>query len=80
MVSDEGLIGITVLGDAANTAARLSSRAGVGEIPASDAACRAAGLATDDLPLHELELEGKSRPVTAFVLGDDPRSPSRRPE
>jgi len=42
--SDEGTVDITVLGDTANTAARLSSNAKQGEILISEAAYTAAGL------------------------------------
>ncbi len=66
--SAEGTVDITVLGDAANTAARLSSSAAVGEILVSDAALAAAGLNGDDLEHRELELKGKSQPVLVHVL------------
>jgi adenylate cyclase len=67
-VGDAGVAtDITVLGDAANTAARLSSSAGAGEILISENAL------TDSLDLAKLEtrlleLKGKSQPVKVFVL------------
>ena len=59
---------ITVLGDAANTAARLSSSARQGEILISDAAVAAAQLPCADLEQRQLELKGKSEPVSVRVL------------
>jgi adenylate cyclase len=67
--SDEGTIDITVLGDAANTAARLSTNAGIGEILVSEPAVKAAGLETNDLVQREIELKGKSGPLTTWVIG-----------
>lgn len=70
MVSSEGTTDITVLGDTANTAARLSSVAKVGEILVSASACEAANLSIDDAYRRELELKGKSEPLTVYVLSD----------
>jgi adenylate cyclase len=61
---------ITVLGDAANTAARLSTMAGAGEILVSQAAWKAAGLPEGTLEERELALKGKEAPVTVYVLTD----------
>lgn len=66
--SDEGTVDITVLGDTANTAARLSSNAKQGEILISEAAYTAAGLPVQDLEQRTLELKGKSEPVTVYIL------------
>ncbi len=66
--SKDGTTDITVLGDAPNTAARLSSTAAVGEILVSDSASTASGLATDDLEKRTLDLKGKTKPVEVFVL------------
>lgn len=66
--SGEGVNDITVLGDTANTAARLSSAAGVGEILISEATCEATGLGSGHLEKRRLELKGKSQPVSVFVL------------
>jgi adenylate cyclase len=66
--SAEGTSDITVLGDAANTAARLASSARQGEILISDAAYRAAGSDFGELEKRNLELKGKSEPVLVHVL------------
>jgi adenylate cyclase len=60
---------ITVLGDAPNTAARLSSNAAAGEILISESAM-IPKLNTDQLETRQLELKGKSHPVTVYVLKD----------
>jgi adenylate cyclase len=69
--SSDGTIDITVLGDAANTAARLSSNARQGEIIISTAAFEAARpdfAALDALQERHLELKGKREPVSVRVL------------
>lgn len=66
--SEEGTADITVLGDTPNTAARLSTSAGQGEILISEAAAVAAGLPIDNLEQRALELKGKSEPVSVYVL------------
>ena len=66
--SQEGTIDITVLGDAPNTAARLSSSAAPGEILVSDAASAAAGLDVGGCEKRVLDLKGKKEPVTAYVI------------
>lgn len=58
---------ITVLGDAANTAARLSSSAKAGEILVSENAM-IAELDSTQLETRLLELKGKSQLVKVFVL------------
>jgi adenylate cyclase len=68
--SDTGTMDITVLGDAANTAARLSSAAGPGEILISEAAARHASLDVSSMERRELTLKGKSESVTVYVLAD----------
>lgn len=70
MGSEEGTVDITVLGDAANTAARLSSSAEEGVILISEAAYAAAGLQLDHLEQRTLKLKGKSEPVSVYVLRD----------
>jgi adenylate cyclase len=66
--SEGGTSDITVLGDAANTAARLASSARQGEILISDAAHSAIGLDLGQLEVRHLELKGKSQPVLVHVL------------
>ena len=66
--SERGTSDITVLGDAANTAARLASSARQGEILISDAAYQAAALDLGELEERRLELKGKSERVLVHVL------------
>jgi adenylate cyclase len=66
--SEQGTTDITVLGDAANIAARLSTNAGVGEILVSDAAYSSAGLDLGKLEKRELELKGKIEPFPVWVI------------
>jgi adenylate cyclase len=58
----------TALGDNVNITARLASQAGSGEALISDATCLAAGLDTGQLEQRQLELKGKSEPVSVRVL------------
>ena len=57
----------TALGDNVNTAARLASEAGSGEVLISAAAFSAAHL-QEDLERRQLELKGKSEPIGVYVL------------
>ncbi len=66
--SSHSMSDITVLGDVANTAARLASQAGIGEILVSEETCRAAGLPLDHCETRQLQLKGRSRPVTVRVI------------
>lgn len=66
--SESGATDITVLGDAANTTARLAGSAGVGEILISEAAYAASGVDLGPLEARELELKGKSARVRVHVL------------
>jgi adenylate cyclase len=68
-VGSEGAVtDVTALGDAVNTAARLASMAGPGEILASEASCKAAELAMDESRQRKLQLKGRSEPVTVRVM------------
>jgi adenylate cyclase len=58
---------ITVLGDAANTAARLASKAGAGEILISESCC-AAGTPQDIGEPFEVELRGRAEPLRVRKL------------
>lgn len=73
--SEAGAVDITVLGDTANTAARLSSSAGIGEILISDVAFQAAGLDAGELEIRQVDLNGKSQPVLVHVL-----TPQEKPQ
>lgn len=65
--SGEGVVDISVLGDAANTTARLAALAATGELLASQAAAEAARLSVAD-DMRRLELKGKQEPVDVWVL------------
>ena len=69
-----------VLGDAANSAARLSGSADQGEVLISEAAYAAAGLENGDLESRSLELKGKSVPMQVHVLTNERplTSPAKR--
>lgn len=66
VLSEDGASDITVLGDAANTAARLASEAERGEILVSAAAAQEAGLQAGSMERRELALKGKSQLTTAY--------------
>ena len=68
--SGEGTSDITVLGDVANTAARLSSQAQVGEILISEFAASFAGFELAGLEQRRLDLKGKSETVPVYVMND----------
>jgi class 3 adenylate cyclase len=57
-----------VLGDAPNTAARMSSSAQAGEILVSESAVAAAGMDVEQMEKRVLELKGKAEPVPVYVL------------
>jgi adenylate cyclase len=59
---------LTALGDVVNTAARLASAAGAGEILVSREAAEAAGLEIGPLEHRSLDLKGKSAPTDVVVL------------
>jgi len=74
--SADGVTDITVLGDVANTTARLSSAAAAGEILVSEEAYWRAEL-SGGWEQRSLELKGKSQPMTVYVL--KPSAPSGHP-
>jgi class 3 adenylate cyclase len=57
-----------VLGDVANTTARLASQAGVGEILVSEETLHAAGLNLDGCESRQLQLKGSKQPVMVQVI------------
>jgi adenylate cyclase len=68
-VGSEGRMSdITVLGDTANTTARLASSALTGEILISDAASSASGMDFGQTERRHLELKGKSHLMSVRVL------------
>jgi adenylate cyclase len=68
MGTAEGLTDISAKGEEVNTAARLASKAGVGEIIVSEQAIQAAGMEREQLEARSLELKGISEPVSVRVL------------
>jgi adenylate cyclase len=68
-VGSEGAVSdVTVLGDAANIAARLASMAAAGEVLISASASNASGMNLDDLERRSLQLKGRSEPVDVQVF------------
>jgi adenylate cyclase len=70
--SPGGMVDITALGDTPNTAARLASNAGPGEILVSRAAYQAAGLEGQAAEQRSLQLKGRSQPVEVYLLHPQP--------
>ncbi|MEJ2304409.1 MAG: adenylate/guanylate cyclase domain-containing protein [Anaerolineales bacterium] len=66
--SDEGMIEITALGDAANVAARLASQAAAGEAILSVSTVQKAGVENSNLEKRTVELKGKSEPLDVWVM------------
>ena len=66
--SEGSVTDVAALGDNVNTTARIASKAGPGEALISDVAYAAAGLDPGDLEQRQLELKGKSEPVSVRVL------------
>ena len=58
MGEENGLINISAIGDDANTAARLASKAAAGEIILSETALQQAGIDGSELESRTLELKG----------------------
>jgi class 3 adenylate cyclase len=78
VVGEPGSRDFTVLGDTANTVARLSSAAAAGEVVLSHATVEQTGIDASSLDHRVLNLKGKSGPFDAWVwrIGDDaPVSP-----
>ncbi len=66
-VGEDDALDFTAVGDTVNTAARLTSAAGPGEILISDAAAAAANLDVAGLEHRELELRGRQKRIGAWV-------------
>ena len=67
-VGHEGVTDFTVLGDAANVTARLTSQARAGEILISEDAAAAANLPPGEFEIRNLELKGRSSALQVWVL------------
>jgi len=72
--TDGGITDLTALGDTMNTAARLASQAGPGEILVTRSTYTAAGLETNGFEHRQLELKGKTEPVDVSVIRVAPES------
>lgn len=72
--SSDSVSDITVLGDAANTTARLSSQAADGEILVSEETCRTANLDLENCELRVLKLKGRNVPAVVRVIRVAPPS------
>lgn len=66
--AESGVEDVTVLGDAANVAARLCSASLPGEALVSEAACNAAGVDVAHHKERSLEMKGKSAPMNVRVF------------
>jgi adenylate cyclase len=66
--SDAGEADIVVLGDTANTGARLASAAQAGEILISQTTAQEAGFDMDGLEMRHIELKGRSEPMDVWAL------------
>jgi adenylate cyclase len=66
-VGDKGVSDFTALGDAVNTAARLASAAGEGEVLVTLAAADSAGI-VERPEQRRLEVRGRSEPVDVVIL------------
>ena len=66
--ADGAAADFTALGDNVNITARLASASATGEILASEATIRAAGLEDTKFERRELALKGKSQPVAVRVI------------
>lgn len=63
-----GVAELAALGDAMNTAARITAEAAAGEILASQASCEAAGIDADRYELRKLRVKGKTEEVPVRVI------------
>lgn len=72
VTTEGGLADIAVLGDTANTAARLATVAGVGEIVLSEVTREAAGLETAEMEARQLQLKGRAEPVDVWIQRHSP--------
>jgi adenylate cyclase len=76
----DGLSDITVLGDVANTAARLASEAKAGEVLISEVSAQRAGLETRNLNHKMLQLKGKSETLQTWSLPGSASKPNFKDE
>jgi adenylate cyclase len=69
VVGEPGSRDFTVLGDTANTVARLSAEAAAGEVVISQAVVDETGIETSALDHRQLDLKGKTEAFEAWVWG-----------
>lgn len=72
--SDSGASHMAVLGDTANTGARLCAQAKAGEIFVSRVAALAAGLDGEGIEKRQLALKGRSETVETWIIRNPPLS------
>jgi len=66
--SADGITDITVLGDVPNTASRLASHAGPGEILVSEESWTAAGFNSQSVEKRTLQLKGRAEPLSVAIV------------
>jgi adenylate cyclase len=66
--SSQSVSDITVVGDVANTTARLASQAGAGEVLISEETCQAVSFHEDQCERRLLQLKGRSQAMAVRVL------------
>jgi adenylate cyclase len=67
VTSEGGEADITVLGDTANVAARLTALAAAGEVLISEAARHAAGLDESGMEMRKMDLKGRTDPLEVWI-------------
>lgn len=75
VVGEPGSRDFTVVGDTANTAARLSAAAAPGDVVLSESIVTATGIDTSSLERRSLQLKGKADPFEAWVWTTGARIP-----
>lgn len=75
VVGEPGARDFTVVGDTANTTARLSAGAAPGEVVLSQALIEATGMETASLQRRSLQLKGKAEPFDAWIWTTDAPTP-----
>jgi adenylate cyclase len=66
--ADDGIADVRAIGDGVNVAARLSSAAAAGEALVSSAAWEASGESPAGLEKRQLQLKGRTKPLSVSVL------------
>lgn len=74
VASEDGVVDITALGDAVNTAARLGSEARQGEVIVSEECSVATGSRYNGMESRQLQLKGRTQPVSVRVLEVKPQA------